>query len=800
MLASVLLLSIIGLFIWFISRKSSGTYIPDGDEDYLRKSIGELEGVLRISPDKTVKGLLEDYKNELEKVTHGRSGETADHTLVHDAKLSEKADVSLSEWYSKNSINLLLYVGAFLIVASASIFVGFQWETLSGVLKASVLTSVAIAFFGFGAWFIRYPKIRDAGNTFVAIGAVLIPVCGSAWFNFVFKPMGVGPGIVWATTSLIALAVYGYLAFGFKNKFYTYASSITSLSLTTSLVNMFGLDSNFYILAGIISSFLLMILSFISRNQDKETQDYTLIPLQLSSQLIMPLSLGAGYLAAASQNKLFTFEAVLSVFLAAAFYVFSYLYFKKSIFMALSEVLFSVAVVILFFWQQLDNSLLMYVLNICAFAYLFKASILNKYNLTEEVDVSLAVGIAQSVLVLPFAYSLGVSSVDLAFLSLMPVFSGIVVSYIKNEIRYFGISSIFVAISVPLFMEHVFKIQNHIDYLSYCYLIIGLLFYVAAVYFKEKTGSVQVFKLSAVLFFALSFVFGLSSETQRLTTSLVLSGVGIHYAWVFGAKEFIYASNFFIVFALYNSLKLLGVNSELYPFYYSALAYVLYGVSFIQLPQGKDFQKNYRESALLIAVITPIVGGLFGLGSIFSPASIMERNSLICAYAATILFGIDVAIRRVANFGYVTSVLGMATFFWQIKYLGVEESLAYTISLGLYFMALAYTRKIKNDNEGRQLLDGVGLFFLLVPPALFSFGEEAVKYSVTLGVAGIALLIFGISLRYKLYKYAGVAGIVLAVLPQTYNYILDLPRWLIVGVGGIIFITVAIVLSLKRKD
>jgi hypothetical protein len=142
----------------------------------------------------------------------------------------------------------------------------------------------------------------------------------------------------------------------------------------------------------------------------------------------------------------------------------------------------------------------------------------------------------------------------------------------------------------------------------------------------------------------------------------------------------------------------------------------------------------------------------------------------------------------------------MGTFLWQVNYLGVTESLVYSVALGLYFMALAFSRKIKDDFDGQKLLDGIGLFILLLPPTVSSFGENAVKYSATLGVAGILLLIAGISMRYKLYKFAGVAGIVLAVLPQTYSYILDLPKWLIVGVGGAIFITVAIILSLRRKE
>ncbi len=46
-------------------------------------------------------------------------------------------------WYKENSINFLLYLGAFFIVLSSIIFLSFTWETLSGmtrVLRFSLFT------------------------------------------------------------------------------------------------------------------------------------------------------------------------------------------------------------------------------------------------------------------------------------------------------------------------------------------------------------------------------------------------------------------------------------------------------------------------------------------------------------------------------------------------------------------------------------------------------------------------------------------------------------------------------------
>lgn len=256
----------------------------------------------------------------------------------------------------------------------------------------------------------------------------------------------------------------------------------------------------------------------------------------------------------------------------------------------------------------------------------------------------------------------------------------------------------------------------------------------------------------------------------------------------------IYVSNTFLLFSLFNFLRYYNIDNTLHPFFYAAASYIFYGISvFID----KRFQEAYRASALVTSVITPI---FFGLKSISFAGGVLERNAIMTSYAATVLFGFDVYLRKVPNFGYITSALGMLSYLWQIKYNGVTENLAYTLPLGVYFLILAYTRKIKNDRDGRQMLDLLGLFFLLMPPLFLSFGDEAMKYSVTLGLVGIALLGVGITLSYKLYRYGGIAGIVFAVIPQTYNYILALPRWVVVGTVGFTFISVAMYLLLRRKD
>ncbi len=138
------------VFIRWIAGMSSKNKIDR--RKFLEAAINELSNTVSKSPKKTLVILLQDYKAELEKLNQAETValptpakaeqiKTPEPTaperpaiaILKNEPISKKSTTSLaqdwenffSNWYSDNSINLLLYLSAFLIVASASIFVGF---------------------------------------------------------------------------------------------------------------------------------------------------------------------------------------------------------------------------------------------------------------------------------------------------------------------------------------------------------------------------------------------------------------------------------------------------------------------------------------------------------------------------------------------------------------------------------------------------------------------------------------------------------------------------------------------------
>ena len=1020
---------------------------------YLEKAVQELSAVLARSPNQTLAKQLQEYSKELEALRKAEGVimppvplETAQKpiegapavvatetprilseetvpTAPPEPKTSWQEDLnqSLGNWYSDNSINLLLYLGAFLIVASASIYVGFAWEQLGGVTKAAVLSLLTLAFFGFGIWFYNVPKIKNAGATFIAIAALLIPFGGLAWHNFVFGPAGYPIGTTWLVTSFFAVAVYILLAAVIRNRFYTYIAGFGGLSTILSIVNVVDLDREFYILGGIFSSFVLLLSTKLFTKIDEETSKNYIIPLSVAAHVIMPISLVFGFLLASSENKLFSFEAVTSAFLATAYYFVAYSFarqvnylfvslfllpvsvflagkyidagtigififiqllclaylaisypikngWKKESeaffttsnivqplslgiilisaapfhlftgqivaasfiatifylaayyaseevsFLAVSEMLLAVSLFIFGKWLGLENLHIFNLIASLSLLYLstipfitqkesqatsLTAHILMPFALAATVFTAFSVGsiyiwpvvtagflaslfytlayfvnkqvgwsvVAQVILpftvfitarwlqfttlqsfyiieavlaaylilsylvrktyieesktlvisALAFAAGLFVlafpnefSAFHQTIFAAIPAVFGLAAVYISNDDRYLYYNFTAITISVYLYFHNLLGLGDKPYILGLAYLAIAVIFYFCALITTERKTAFNAFIQAAVFHAALASVFTITEPKYFLIGNLVAAGLALDYALRFKKYELIYFSNGLVFIGLWSALRIFDARLAYYPLYFAGLSYAFYFVSQL-LPE--NFKSFYRFTALVGTGATTVVFGLISQsepGGYYSYSqgryiketmfNDLERNALLSSYAATFLYAFDAALIKRAAFGYFASAVGMFTYLWQMKFLGVSETQAYTLPLGLYFMALAYLQRISGKFANRDILDYVGLFFLLFPTLIQSFGDDGAKYALLIGLEGVVVLAFGISLSYRTYIYAGVGAIVVAIFSQTYEFLFSLDRWIITGVAGLAFLFTAIYLLLRRKE
>lgn len=99
---------------------------------------------------------------------------------------------------------------------------------------------------------------------------------------------------------------------------------------------------------------------------------------------------------------------------------------------------------------------------------------------------------------------------------------------------------------------------------------------------------------------------------------------------------------------------------------------------------------------------------------------------------------------------------------------------------------------------------GPGLLVALVPSLLADYGQTTIPRIVLLGVAAIAVLLFGVLRKLQAPVIIGAVVLVLHGLAQLWPWISDLysaiPWWLWVGVGGILLIVVAATYEKRIRD
>ncbi|HEX5503330.1 MAG TPA: hypothetical protein VFW96_11965 [Thermomicrobiales bacterium] len=127
-------------------------------------------------------------------------------------------------------VNILLYLGAFFVVMAAVIFVAYSWRSLGGPAKAGLMLGFTAAFLGAGALCLRLPRVRLAGHTFLAIGALLTPLDIVALYTFVLRGQGLTASAVWAWGSLYCALFYGALAARRLGRAYAVAAVLAAVS------------------------------------------------------------------------------------------------------------------------------------------------------------------------------------------------------------------------------------------------------------------------------------------------------------------------------------------------------------------------------------------------------------------------------------------------------------------------------------------------------------------------------------------------------------------------------------------
>ena len=126
-------------FFSLVSRNkshSNTTHTPSQRQEYLNNAIQDLQTKVTQNPSITAQELLQLYRQEVIQPESSNPSPQPHQTTTTPlpqptqprptSTLQQPISNIWGNWYSSNSINLILYIGAFFILASASIFIGVQ--------------------------------------------------------------------------------------------------------------------------------------------------------------------------------------------------------------------------------------------------------------------------------------------------------------------------------------------------------------------------------------------------------------------------------------------------------------------------------------------------------------------------------------------------------------------------------------------------------------------------------------------------------------------------------------------------
>ncbi len=150
----------------------------------------------------------------------------------------------IGEWAARRQADVLLYLGAFLLVISALIFTSSRDEALFGGWRVVVLAVYTAAFLAAGLLLRRWPRVREAGPVFLAIGALMMPLNFLLLYNEVLGDREVPRAVVWFVGSAYSTVFYGFLFYRGFGRLYVIPAAIALLNAWGWLADAAGLPQD----------------------------------------------------------------------------------------------------------------------------------------------------------------------------------------------------------------------------------------------------------------------------------------------------------------------------------------------------------------------------------------------------------------------------------------------------------------------------------------------------------------------------------------------------------------------------
>ena len=288
------------VIIWFVlrNRKPRSTTVSTTDQNRDAAWRQYLQSFRTVVQDERETALLEALIRGETRDEYGGSSAplralaVAEATTASDAAVSYndaelepviEAEIPKAPKSPIDSTLLLLYFGAFLLVASVGLFVALGG--LGGVMRTIIVALTAAGLYSGGLWLYEHnEKLAQAGISFVGTGMIIAPLTGVAWYNLV--TLKAGGAVIWLITSLVCAALYAYSYKRIKNDLVAYLLIGSFVSVVESSVLTLNLPQSGYVWGLVAAGIVLQIM-----NRRRAVSRQLEVAANTSAELLTPLSI-----------------------------------------------------------------------------------------------------------------------------------------------------------------------------------------------------------------------------------------------------------------------------------------------------------------------------------------------------------------------------------------------------------------------------------------------------------------------------------------------------------------------------
>jgi hypothetical protein len=228
---------------------------------------------------------------------------------------------------SERTLNAMLFLGVFLLFASAITLVIFNWERFPPLVQVTFIAAFTLTFYGAG-WFVRARMgLRSSGIALTAIGSLLVPIDFYTIYLSGGFPREAWPQ-VWLGVSVLCFVAYLLTALRVQAEFFGYLVGVAAGSLLCATMKVTGVHTDWWSAALSILALAVALLADrlgITTDGENSTDKTKVLSRPLwhmamtAVTAIMPLTL-AWYAIGRIGSQTFRFALAIDWWLGSAIY------------------------------------------------------------------------------------------------------------------------------------------------------------------------------------------------------------------------------------------------------------------------------------------------------------------------------------------------------------------------------------------------------------------------------------------------------------------------------------------------